>query len=879
MLREFLARARAVWRKEQVHGEISEEREFHIAMRTADLMRGGMSEESAQAAARGRFGPALRMHEQGFDVRGGGVLEDIAADARVALRIFRKTPAKTAALVAMLALGIGMNTAVFTFLKAVVLEPLPFSKSRELVTIHQIGKGQEEGVSYPNFEDWRAACRSFQALAVYAPDSSTLTAPARVQRVYGAVVSANLFHLLGVTPLRGRLFTDAEDEPGAGHSVIISDRLWRSEFQGRDDAIGRSLVLDGVGYQVIGVIPSELAYPIHRDAANYWISVAVDAAPSAWGGSVRKSRGYPRYEAAIGRLKPGVTVAQARAEMSVVAGNVARLHPAVDLREGVSVHAAIEDVVGKVRPLLWTLYGAVFCVLAVGCANAATLLLVGAAARRREFALRTALGARPSRLVRQLIVESLLLAFAGGAAGALLAWSLLGLFARIAPAETPRLSAVHPDAAMLFYAAAVSLLTGLAFGIAPAVAALPRNLVGALKNTAGWRGSTLRPGTILIAGQIALSMMLGCSTAVLTGSFWRILHTPRGFDPHHILTATVSLPSASYPPGSQKAARFYTDLIEKVSPGAEFEGVSAAQSLPLSGQNNSTQVEVAGIDESQKASADLRFVDPAYFRTLRIPLLEGRYPEAHDGHEQPPIAVVNHAFVQRFLHGREPLGAYLQLGWGGDAPKQIVGVVGDIRHDALGAQSRPEAYVPLAQFPLNDVALVMRMRGDTATAARALRAAVQALDATVPVENVRTLDDYLLLSIAPQRFLMWLLAAFAVSTLLLAAIGLYGALSYSTVCRRQEFGVRMALGSSAWGVMRLVLRHGLGVAAAGVLAGLLLVAVAVRFLRGWLYQTSPLDPASLAASGAVLMTVALLACWLPARRAARVNPVTSLRGE
>lgn len=393
------------------------------------------------------------------------------------------------------------------------------------------------------------------------------------------------------------------------------------------------------------------------------------------------------------------------------------------------------------------------------------------------------------------------------------------------------------------------------------------------------QGSSHRPGTVLIAGQIALSMLLGCSAAVLTGSFWRILHTPRGFDPHNILAAAVSLPPATYPPGSQKAARFYADLIETVGRGAGVEAVGAAQSLPLSGQNNSTRVEVDGVDEPQKASADLRFVDPAYFRTLRIPLLEGRYPEARDARGQPEIAVVNRAFVERFLHGREPVGTQVQLGWGGDAPKQLVGVVGDIRHDALGSQARPEVYVPLAQFPLNDMALVMRTRGDTAAAIRALRAAVQAMDASVPVENVRTLEEYLLLSVAPQRFLMWLLAAFAVSALLLAAIGLYGALSYSTVCRRHEFGVRMALGSSVWGVMRLVLRHGLGVAAAGLTAGLILMIAAARFLRGWLYQTSPLDAASLACAGAILMAVAALACWMPARRATRVDPVTSLRGE
>jgi putative ABC transport system permease protein len=469
----------------------------------------------------------------------------------------------------------------------------------------------------------------------------------------------------------------------------------------------------------------------------------------------------------------------------------------------------------------------------------------------------------------------------------LLAWSLVKLFAKIAPPGTPRLGTLHADGAMLLYAAAMSLLTGLVFGAAPAVAALRHDPAGALKEGArvhgrgarGWRLSGLRPGTLPIAAQIALSMMLGCAAAVLMGSFWHILHAPRGFDAHHVLTASVSLPPAAYPPGSEKVTRFYTDLIAEMRRAPGVAAVSAAQSLPLSGQNNSTRVALAGSEDLKKASADLRFVDPDYFRTLRSPLLEGRYPDAADRRGRPEIVVVNRTFAARFLGGRNALGARLQLGWGGDAPKLVAGVVGDIRHNALGVQAAPEVYVPLAQFPVNDMSLVMRTTGDSGRVAGMLRAAVRRMDAGVPVENVLTLDDYLLLSAAPQRFLMWVLAAFAGSTLLLAAIGLYGALSYSTACRRPEFGVRMALGSDAWGLMRLVLREGLGIAAAGMAAGLALTVGAARFLSGWLYETRPLDTLSLACAGAVLMGAAAAACWAPARRATRVSPATSLRGE
>jgi predicted permease len=875
-----LTRLLALFRRDQVHREIAEEREFHIATRVDELVRAGIPESQARAEAERSFGAPARMHEAAYDVRGAGILEDLAGDLRVSLRVLRKSPAKTAALVTTLAVGIGMNTAVFSIVKNTVLDPLPFAGPGALVSIRQVSKAVLSGVSYPNFEDWRARSRSFDGMSVYAATSATLTVGDEAKRLNGAVVSADLFRMLAVTPVRGRLFQPEEDAPGSEPTVLIADTLWRRQFHG-EDVVGRMLTLDGVAHRIVGIIPAAQAFPLKTDAVTYWTTVSVDAEPSPWGGSVRASRSYPRYEAALARLKPGVTIAQAQAEMSAVATNVARQHPTMDTKDGVRVGAAIDEVVGSTKPLWWTLYGAVFCVLAVGCANAATLLLVGALARAREFALRTALGAKPARIVRQLLVESLVLALGAGFGGALLAWGLLELFLRIAPPDTPRLAAVHAEPAMLIYALLLSLITGLLFGLAPAVATLRHNLQGVLRDrvqSAGRGHGRLRPGTVLIAGQIALSMMLACSATLLTASFWRILHIPRGFESHQVLTASLSLPPTAGRRDLPRIARFYRELMAKMRLVPGVEAVGATQSLPLSGQNNSTVVEIAGEPE-RKRSADLRFIDSEYFRTLKIPLMAGRFFTAEDRPGRPEVVVVNQAFEERFLAGRAPLDARLKLGWGGDEEKEIVGIVGDIRHYALGETAMPEVYVPMPQFPVGDMALVMRFRGELSPIALALRAQVREQDARVPVENVRTLEEYLLISAAPQRFLMWVLVILACSTLVLSAIGLYGAMSYSTACRRHEFGVRMALGAEPRSVLRLVIREGLSIATVGLTLGLFLSIGAARLLSGWLYGASSVDRLSLAIAGAVLMAAASAACWGPARLATKVDPVIALRAE
>lgn len=885
MLRIWLSRVKGLIFGSKVHDEIEAEREFHIAMRAEEMQRGGMDEKTALNKARRSFGQALPMHELGFDVRGGGVLADVWTDLRLALRVLRKTPWRTAALILTLVLAIGINVAVFSVLKEVILDPLPFRDSSRLVVLHQVSDGHNEGVSYPNFEDFRAESNCFEQLAVFAMDQATLTRPGgTARRVSGAVVSANLFKILDVNPLRGNLFSESEDAPRSEKTALISDRLWRSEYGGGEDVIGRSLVLDGVSYRIIGIVEARLAFPVQKDPVDYWVTVAGDAEPSPWGGSIRSSRSYPRYDAALGRLKPGFSLAKAQAQMNVVAAAIAKQHSHANLGEGVKVNLAVDDVVGDVRPLFWTLYAAVFCVLAVGCANVATLLMAQAAARKREFSLRTALGARPERLVRQLLVESQAVAWLGGLGGIAAAWMLASLFVKLAPADTPRIHEVHLDGSMLVYTMSISVLTGLLFGLAPAIQAARQDFNEALSggvrvSSERNRSRFFRPTALLISAQVALTLMLGCSAAVLIGSFWRVLHVPRGFVAKDVLTASLALPSASYPENSPRVSRYYENLLAEVRRLPGVQAASAAQSLPLSGANNSTRIDLAGTAPGKNDSTDLRFVDPDYFRTLQIPLLEGRIFSGWDSAGRTPVVVINKAFARRFLGGRDPVGAVMRLGWGGEAPKTIVGVVGDVLHGALSAEAQPEAYVPIAQFPISNMALVVRMTSGTQGLEEMLLQTIKQRDPAVPADKVRTLEDYLLISAAPQRFLMWILAVLAFGALLLAALGLYGALSYSTNLRRREFGIRLALGSTAREIAAMVLKEGLGLSALGIVSGLALTFATSRLLRTFLYETSPVDPRGIAAAICVLVAATMLASWLPVKRAISVDPATSLREE
>ena len=872
-------------RPDDLHREISEELRFHIELKAEDLVRQGLTPEQARQEAEKSFGSTTLVGEAGHDVRRSNRLEELTADVRFALRLLKKRPSRTAVLIATLAVGIGVNTAVFGVVHSLLLQPLSFRDADRLVVLHQSNHGSPGGVSYPHFQDWRRGSHSFLNMAVYGAASATLTGQGDPLILSGATASSSLFSVLGVQPIRGRLFRDGDDRWPAGakiaNPVLISDRLWRSRFGERENTVGEIIHLDGHDYNVVGIIPSQLGFPRLKDPVDYWTTVAVDADPGLYGGSIPTSRGYPRYDGAIARLRPGVTLTQAREEMANLAGIIAKEHPKATSANEALVVPALEEVLGaQSRIMVLLLYAAVFCVLLVACVNVATILLVDTLARRREFSLRSALGAPAYKLVRQLLVEATVLAAAGCLVSLVVAALALHLFVTFAPPETPRLGEVHLDASALLYAPALSFLAGLLFGSLPAFSARQYELASALKEGA-WsvtvKATGVRAGPVLIGGQIALSMLLTCSATMLVTSFNKILDSPRGFNSHRVLTASVSLPVASYGQASPRVSHFYDSLLQDVRSLPGVESATLAEVLPLSGQSNSTTVAIAGVHQAGMLGVDLRFVDAAYFATLQIPLRGGRLFTAQDRAGRPGCAIVNEAFVRRFLQGRSPYSSDLQLGWGGTKTKRIVGVVSDVRPTATSPASNPEVYVPAAQFPLNNMSLLIRSAGDPHMLVAPLRATIEHLDATVPLDRVRSLQDYLLLSSATQQFLMWILVALAVMTTLLSAVGIYGVLSDATAARTQEFGVRLALGSSRWRVVRLVLQQGLGVAAAGLAVGSVLTLASSKLLQKWLYDASILSASPFLVSAAILSCIVLAACSLPSRRAAAIDPALSLR--
>ncbi len=872
-------------RPDELHQEISEELRFHIEMKTEDLIRNGLPPAEARQAAEKSFGSVSRVAEAGHDVRGLGRLGDIYSDIRFALRLLGKRPVRTAVLIATLSLGIGANTAVFGVVHSLLLQPLPFRDAERLVVLHQANHGASSGVSYPHFQDWRNGNRIFLEMAVFGTASATLTGQGEPLVVLGATASSSLFRVLGVQPIRGRLLEPAEDRRIAGAKaampILISDRLWRSRFNERESALGKLIHLDGREYNIVGIIPSEFGYPMQKDPIDYWTTVAVDADPALYGGTILTSRGYPRYDGVVARLKPGVNLAQARGEMTSLAQTIAREHPHTTSADDITVTPALEDVLGSGSKLMvLLLYGAVTCVLLVACVNIATVLLVDVAARRREFSLRSALGASVHKLVRQLLVEAAVLGFGGCLVSLLVSPVAVSLFVALAPPETPRLQEIRLDSWAFLYTPAISLVASLLFGCLPALSIRGRDLAAPLKEASysvTGRASGLRAGPVLISGQIALSMVLTCSATMLVVSFDKILHSPRGFNPQRLLTASISLPVSAYGQSSKRVENFYNSLLQNVRSMPGVESATSAEVLPLSGRSNATTVEVGAVHEPAKAGVDLRFVDSNYFATLQIPLRIGRLFTNQDIAGRPACAIVNEAFVRRFLQGQDPQSTELRLGWGGNSPKRIVGVVSDIRPTATSPATNPEVYVPYAQFPLNDMSILIRSTGDPNALAASLGATVRRLDATVPLDRVRSLESYLLLSSAPQRFLMWLLVSFALMTTTLSAVGVYGVLNDSTSARTQEFGIRMALGATTWRLVRLVLQQCLILAVAGLVVGGAMTVASSRFLERWLYDAGSLTAGSFAMSAGVLLVVVLAACWIPCRRAASVDPSQSLR--
>ena len=805
-------------------------------------------------------------------------MDVLLRDLRFALRQLRRAPVFTGAAVACLALGIGANTAIFTVINAVLVRPLPYPDPERLVMVWSSSESrhrERNTVSPGDFQDWRAENQVFERMAGLYDTRMNLSGDAEPVEVPVEYATAELFPLLGLTPVVGRTYTAAEDAPGGPPVALVSYGLWQRRFGGARSVVGRTISLDGKPYTIIGVLPAAAGVAGRPVTPDLWIPFAIDPALD-----YRVSAG--RFMLALGRLKPGVTRDQAQAAVATIARRLEDAHPDFNRGWSVNLRPLGDEVTGPVRRPLLVLAAVVVAVLLIACANVANLQLAQATGRRREIAVRAALGASRSRVVRQFLSESLLLAVAGGVAGVLLALWLTDALAARAAASIPRLGDVRIDGMTLAFTVALSAVAGVLFGVMPAVQAARTDLHESLKEGArGLSTGGARTRSVLVAAQVALSLMLLVGAGLLLKSFARLQQVDLGFEPDHVLTARVTLPSARYEKPEQQAAFFEALLRDLRSlPGVRAAG--AIDWLPLSGLRSATRFwleDRPAPTPSERPGTDVRAVEPGYFQAMGIRLLDGRLLGAPDGPGQPRTVVVSQSFVRQYMSDEEPLGRRMVMPWGDTLVATIVGVVADVKHTGVDSAASPTTYWPLAQFPSTFMNLVIRTTGDPGTLSSAVVARVHALDPELAVADVKPLDAYLGDSLARRRFSMTLLAGFAALALVLTAVGLYGVMAYTVVLQTRELGIRLALGASRETVLRGVLWRGLALVAIGIVAGVSGALAFTRILGALLYDVSATDPAVFAAIIGLLAAVGAVASYGPARRATRVDPMVALRAE
>ena len=802
-------------------------------------------------------------------------MDILLRDLRVAVRQLRRTPAFTVAAVGCLALGIGANTAIFSAVDGVLLRPLPFPESDRLVTIWgyhaSIGR---ESASLPDFLDWRRDSRSFVDMTARANTQFNLTGAGEPEVVRGALVTANYFRVLGSPIPFGRGFRDDEERRGAARVAVLSDGFWQREFGGRADALGRQIVLGGVPYTIVGVGARGLSVPQEVDV---WAPLTTD--------TILGRRND--FLEVVGRLAPGADLSQAREELGTIARRLAHEYPGSNSGWGVDLVGLQERIVGEIRPALLVFMGAVGLVLLIACANVANLMLARVATREREVTIRAALGASRRRLVRQLLTESVVLSLVGGALGLGLAvWGVRALQA-LEPGTIPRLDEIAVNGGALAFALGLSVVTGLLFGVAPAVRLMRYDLRGGLaeggRGMAG-RRSAGRTRSLLVLAEVALACVLLVGAALLLTSFVRLQGVDPGFAPSGILTARVTLPRARYDDSVRQSA-FVDALLAQARRLPGVRSAAVASDAPLGDGPPYWSFAVGGVEQPPPEVVQDAVVfrtTPEYFRTFAIPLLRGRLYEASDRGDAAPVAVVSEALAHRYWPDRTPLGARITLGDPEDSTSvwmTVVGVVGDVRQEGPAAAAYPQLYLPLAQVSSRSLLIALRTSGDPLALTPALKHAVAGIDPNLALGRVATMDERVAGVLARPRVNALLLGGFAATALVLAALGIYGVIAYGVVQRTRELGIRMALGARSDDVLRLVLRQGMMPVLAGLALGLGGAAVASRVLRGLLFGVGGTDPIIYACVAAFLTAVALLASYLPARRAALADPVVALRAE
>lgn len=810
-------------------------------------------------------------------------MTDLVRDLRYSFRSLSRSPGLALAALLALGLGVGATAAIYTVVDAVLLEPLPYPEPDELVIL--IDSNPEAGfprfaASPPNYADWKEQARSFEAMAALSRANLVLNAPgADPERISGARVSDGFFAALGREPLHGRRFTPEEDLPGGEPVAILGHGLWTRRFGGDPGIVGRTVTVDGEARRVVGVMPEGFQFPREVDL---WLPLAIEIDPQQRGA---------HYLSVLARLEDGVDLAAAQAEMTGIAARLEEAYPDANAGWTVNVHGLHDLMVEDIRPVLQVLGAAVLAVLLVVCANVANLLLVRAARREREMAVRTALGAGRGRLAVQLLTETLLLALGGGLLGLVVGvWGTRALVAMNAD-DIPRAGEIGLDPSVFFFTLAVALTAGLLAGLAPVVHSARADLQGSLKEGTsgageGSRARLLRRGLVL--AEVAIAVVLLVAAGLLIRSLLGMSSISPGFEAEGVLTARVSLPEASYP-GDPEIEAFYRRLGERLDaiPGVESSGAGFPLALTGAGYFLSYYVEGRPEPPPQEVpSAGIRFVTPGYLETLKVPLLAGRGITEADRQGSRPVALVDRAMAERTWPGESPLGARITFS-GVDAEEEdwmeVVGVVGNVRHADLGTDPEAQIYLPMAQAPFDTATLLLRTTGDPEALTTAVRDAVRAVDPSLPVFRVSTLEDVVSASLADQRFSATLLGVFAGLALVLASLGVYGVISYSVAQRSRELGLRMALGARRDGVLKLVIGQGMVLVVVGVGAGVVLsfVAsfVASRLLRSLLHEVGTADPLTYVAVPAVLLAVGLLATLVPALRATRVDPIVALRTE
>jgi putative ABC transport system permease protein len=813
-------------------------------------------------------------------------MNNLLQDIRFGLRMLLKSPSISIVATIALALGIGANTAIFSVVNAVLLRPLPFPESESLVSVFETDRqrGLERGThSYPNFFDIRAQNTVLERVACFHGGDYILSGRGEPARLQGSVVTSDLFPILRVQPILGRTFLPDDDKPSeSGRVVILSQPLFQKRFNSDPSIVNQAITLNGISFTVVGVMPAGFEFPIQNDPVELWTTIAGDASGET---PVTAQRGA-HFLQVIGRLKPGVNQEQAQAELTAIASRLEQQYPDTNTHRSLRVDSALKALVGDIRPTLLILLGAVACVLLIACANVANLLLARATSRHKEMAIRAAMGASRLRVIRQLLTESVLLSLLGGAVGLLLAVWWSDLLIALGKEDIPRALHVGIDLRVLGFTLGVSILTGVIFGLAPAFHSSKRELIDALKE--GGRGTSEgarrnKVRSALVVSELAIAVVLLVGAGLLIKSLWRLQKVNSGLQPQNVLTFNVGLPEKY---NYERQARFFIDLKSRLESLPGVQSASSVLPLPLSGDRFVISFEIEGRPMAPKdhPSGDFFAAGVGYFRAMGIPIIKGRDFDDRDRYGSTPVVIITETLARQFFPNEDPIGKRIKPGINtieGDKTtmREIIGVVGDVRNRSLDTAPKQAYYVPQTQVPFDQMVMVVKTLDDPHNLISAATKQVSAMDQDIPVFGVKTMEEYLSTSVAAPRFSTTLLTIFAGVALVLTVVGLYGVMSYSVAQRRNEIGIRLALGAQSRDVLLMIVKQGSLLIGLGLVIGLSGAFALTRLIASMLFGVTAKDPLTFTAVGALLAAVALLACYVPAWRATKVDPMEALRYE